>query len=162
MKNSFILNIVFDMIIKIILLGILGSIISAVIGSFWYSMKTPMGKIHLESTGFSKFSREEQERKMKEMKPRMWKYYLAQMFLSFLTSVFIAYIMMEQKAFNIGAAAVYGEVFSIWLCFSVPLIGQSLLWGNVDLRLRWKKFFSDSFSNLVTFLVIIFVFSFII
>ena len=55
----------------IILLGILGAIISAVIGSIWYSMKTPMGKIHLESTGFSKFSKEEQERKMKEMKPKM-------------------------------------------------------------------------------------------
>ena len=46
---------------KIILLGILGSVISAAIGTFWYSMKTPMGKIHLESTGFSKFSKEEQD-----------------------------------------------------------------------------------------------------
>lgn len=147
---------------KIVLLGILGAVISAVIGTFWYSMKTPMGKIHLESTGFSKFSKEEQERKIKEMKPKMWKYYLAQMFISFLTSVFIAFIMIEQKAFNVGVAAIYGEVAAIWLCFVVPLVGQTLLWGNVDLKLRWKKFFSDSFSNLVTFLVIVFVFSLII
>ncbi len=144
----------------IILLGILGAIISAVIGSLWYSMKTPMGKVHLESTGFSKFSKEEQDLKMKEMKPKMWKYYLAQMFLSFLTSAFIAFIMIEQKTF--GSAIIYGEVFAVWLCFVVPIIGQSLLWGNIDQKLRWKKFFSDSLSNLVTFLVIVLVFSFII
>lgn len=143
----------------IILLGILGAVISAVIGTFWYSMKTPMGKIHLESTGFFKFSPEEQAKKIQEMKPKMWKYYLAQALLSFLTSVFIAFIMTLQKGF--GPKIIYGEVVGIWLCFVVPLVGQSLLWGNVDQNLRWKKFFSDSLSNLVTFIVIIFVFSLI-
>jgi len=145
--------------VTIILLGILGAVISAAIGTFWYSMKTPMGKIHLESVGFSKLSKEEQERKMKEMKPKMWKYYLAQMFLSFLTSIFIASIMTAQKSFGFGV--IYGEVAGVWLCFVVPLVGQSLLWGNVDQKLRWKKFFSDSLSNLVTFFVIVFVFSLI-
>ena len=144
----------------IILLGILGAIVSAVIGTFWYSMKTPMGRIHLKSMGFFKFSKEEQEMKMKEMKPMMWKYYLTQMLLSFLTSVFIATIMIEQKTF--GSAIIYGEVASIWLCFVVPLVGQSVLWGNIDQKLRWKKFFSDSLSNLVTFFVIILIFSFIV
>ena len=148
--------------ITIILLGILGAVISPVIGTFWYSMKTPMGKIHLESTGFSGLSKEEQEMKMKEMKPKMWKYYLAQMFLSFLVSVFIAFIMIEQKAFGVGSTAVYGEVAGIWLCFVVPTIGQALLWGNCDSKLKWKKFFSDSFSNLLTLLVIVFVFSLIV
>jgi len=143
----------------IILLGILGAIISAVIGTFWYSMKTPMGRLHLKTIGFSNFSKEEQERKMQEMKPKMWKYYLTQMFLSFLTSAFITYIITAQKSY--GVTVIYGEVASVWLCFTIPVIGQSLLWGNVDLKLRWKKFFSDSLSNLVTFLVIIFVFSFI-
>jgi hypothetical protein len=143
----------------IILLGILGAVISAAIGTFWYSMATPMGKIHMESVGFTKLSKEEQEMKIKEMKPKMWKYYLTQMFLSFLTSVFIAFIMIEQKA--LGSSVIYGELAAVWLCFVVPLTGQSLLWGNVDQKLRWKKFFSDSFSNLVTFLIIIFVFSLI-
>lgn len=146
----------------IILLGILGAVISAAIGIFWYSMKTPMGRLHLESIGFSKFSKEEQEMKMNEMKPKMWKYYLAQMFLSFLVSAFIAFIMIEQKSLAVGSVAIYGEVFAIWLCFVVPTIGQTLLWGNVDLKLRWKKFFSDSLSNLVTLLLIVFVFSFIV
>ncbi len=144
----------------IILLGILGAVISAVIGTLWYSMSTPMGKLHLESTGFSKFSKEEQDMKIKEMKPKMWKYYLAQMLLSFLTSAFIASIMMAQKVF--GTGIIYGEVFGVWLCFTLPVIGQALLWGNTDPKLRWKKFFSDSLSNLVTFLVIVFIFSLII
>jgi len=146
--------------VTIILLGVLGAVISAIIGTFWYSMKTPMGKVHLESLGFLQLSKEEQERKMAEMKPKMWKYYLLQMLLSFLTSAFIAYIIMAQKGF--GAAIIYQEVAIVWLCFTIPVIGQSLLWGNVDLKLRWKKFFSDSFSNLVTFLIIVFVFSLII
>lgn len=148
--------------ITIILLGILGAVISAVVGTLWYSMKTPMGKIHLESTGFYRFSKEEQERKIQEMKPKIWKYYLAQMLLSFLTSTFIAFILVAQKAYGISSLAIYGEVVGIWLCFVVPLVGQALLWGNVDQKLRWKKFFSDSFSNLVTFLIIIFIFSLII
>src|SRR5665213_2219321 len=112
----------------IILLGILGAIISAVIGTLWYSMKTPMGKIHLESIGSSKLSQEEQEKKIQEMKPKMWKYYLAQMLLSFLVSSFIAFIMIEQEGF--GSAVIYGEVAAVWLCFVVPTIGQALLWGN--------------------------------
>ena len=146
----------------IILLGILGAIISAVVGTLWYSMSTPMGKIHIQTTGFFNFSKEEQEAKIKEMKPKMWKYYLAQTLLSFLTSVFIAFIMLMQRSFGMGVVAIYGEVIAIWLCFTIPLIGQSLLWGNVDLKLRWKKLFSDSFSNLVTFMIIIYIFSLII
>lgn len=146
--------------ITIILLGILGSIISAAIGTFWYSMATPMGKVHMESVGFNLLSKGEQEIKIKEMKPKMWKYYLAQIFLSFLTSSFIAFIMLVQKAY--GPVAVYAEIAGIWLCFTLPLVGQSLLWGNVDQKLRWKKFFSDSLSNLVIFFVIIFIFSFIV
>ncbi len=144
----------------IILLGILGAVISAAIGTFWYSMATPMGKIHMESVGFNQLSKEQQDAKIAEMKPKMWKYYLAQMFLSFLTSAFIAGIMVAQK--SLGSGVIYGEVTAIWLCFVVPLVGQALLWGNIDQKLRWKKFISDSLSNLVTFLVIVLVFSFII
>ena len=147
---------------EIILLGILGAVISAAIGTFWYSMKTPMGRVHLKSLGFMELSKAEQNEKIAEMKPKMWKYYLAQLFLSFLTSVFIAFVMMAQKGFGAGVSVIYGELGFIWLAFTVPMVGQSLLWGNCDLKLRWKKFFADIFANLVTYFVIIFVFSFII
>lgn len=147
------------MITTIILLGILGAIISAVLGTFWYSMATPMGRLHMKSLGFDKLSKEEQKKKIEEAKPHMWKSYLLQIFLSFLTSAFIAGIMYFQKSMT---NAVYGEIFAIWLCFTVPLVGQALIWNNHDRKLAWKKFFSDGLFNLVTFLVLVFVFSFII
>ena len=147
------------MITTLILLGILGMIISVVIGTLWYSMNTPMGKVHMESIGFAKLPQDEQKKRIDEMKPHMWKYYVAQMILSFLTSVFIAFIMLEQQSVAMGAGIIYGEVGLIWLCFTIPMVGQNLLWGNCDKRLRWKKFWSDIFANLVTYFVIILVFS---
>ncbi len=140
----------------IILFGILGAVISALLGTFWYSMKTPMGKVHMASIGFDKLSKEEQDKKIAEAKPNMWKSYLLQIFFSFLTSIFIVFIVMQQKN-QIGY--VYLEIIAIWLCFTLPIIGQTMLWGNVDKKLVWKKFFSDSFFNLITYLIIVFVFS---
>jgi len=43
----------------IILIGVLGAVISAVIGTFWYSGMTPMGKWHMQYLGFDKLSPEE-------------------------------------------------------------------------------------------------------
>ena len=143
----------------IIVLAILGVIISMAVGSFWYSPKTPMGRLHMKSTGITDLPKEEQEKRMQEMKPQMWKYLVAQAFLALLTSLFIAFIMKEQAAFNLGSGVIYGEVFLIWLCFTIPMVGQSLLWGNCDKGLRWKKFFSDISENLVTYFVIVFVFN---
>ncbi len=144
----------------IILLGILGVIISIAIGWFWYSLMTPMGRIQQQAVGYGHLSKEEQLKLMEEMKPKMWKYLLVQAFLALLTSLFIAFIMITQK--SLGAGFIYGEVGLAWLCFTVPIIGQSLLWGNCDKDVRFKKFFSDIFSNLITYFVIIFVFSFIV
>ncbi|MEI6022485.1 MAG: DUF1761 family protein [bacterium] len=148
--------------IQIFLLGILGAVISAIIGTIWYSPNTPMGKIHMESIGFSKLSKEEQEKKIVAMKPHMWKSYLAQMFFSFLSAVFIAFVMTMTKQNGVAPYIVYFYVLSVWLCFTAPLIGQSLLWGNCDPKLKWKKFFSDIFANLVMFVVIVFVCSLIV
>ena len=144
----------------IIVLAILGVIISMAVGSFWYSLKTPMGRIQQGAVGHGHLSKEEQLKLTEEMKPNLWKYLVAQAFLALLTSLFIALIMIEQK--GLGTGVIYGEVGFAWLCFTVPIVGQSLLWGNCDKKLRWKKFFSDIFSNLITYIVIIFVFSFIV
>jgi len=144
----------------IVLLGILGVFISIAIGWCWYSLKTPMGRIQQEAVGHGNLSKDEQQKLMQEMQPKMWKYLLAQAFLAFLTSLFIAFIMTEQK--GLGSGIIYAEVGFAWLCFTVPIVGQSLLWGNCDKQVKWKKFFSDIFSNLITYFVIIFVFSFIV
>jgi len=47
-----------------------------------------------------------------------------------------------------------GFVAFNWLAFMVPVIGQGILWSNCDPKLAWKKFFSDSLSNLVSVLLI--------
>lgn len=140
--------------IKVILISILGAIISAIIGTFWYSMSTPMGRTHMEVIGFTKLSKKEQEKAIEKAKPNMWKSYLLQMFLSFLTSFFIAFVTYYTVEGGQSANLAYFYVFFIWLTFVIPMIGQNLLWGNVQKNLRLKKFLSDSIYNLFTYLVI--------
>lgn len=66
----------------------------------------------------------------------------------FLLSIVIVFVASRT------GSMVYGYVAVIWLAFIVPNIGSSLLWSNCDRALVWKKFFSDSLSNLVTYLLI--------
>lgn len=134
----------------IILLSLLGAVLSAVIGTFWYSPFTPMGKLHMTYLGFDKLSKEEQDKKIAEVKPHMWKSYLGQLILSFITSFFIVFITTQTYK------AAYVFVIMIWLAFIVTNIGSSLIWGNCDRKIVWKKFFADSLNNLVTYLVIVF------
>jgi hypothetical protein len=143
--------------ISIILAGLAGMIISVVIGSFWYSGATPMGRWHMQYLGFDKLTEEQKQKMITEAKPKMWKTYLAQMILSFITSLFIASTLYYTVQNGGPANSVYFYVFSIWLAFIVPMVGQGLLWGTTEGALAWKRFFSDSFCNLVTFLVIAFV-----
>ena len=141
----------------IILIGILGAIVSAVVGTLWYSGSTPMGKWHMEYLGFDKLSPEEQQKLIAEQKPKMWKTYLAQMLLSFLTASFIAFVTSYTVQNGGPATAVFYYIPMIWIAFTVPMIGQNILWGTSKGALAWKRFFSDSLSNLVTFLIIAFV-----
>ncbi len=141
----------------IILIAIIGAIISAVTGTLWYGGWTPMGRWHMQYLGFDKLSEEEKQKMIAEAKPKMWKTYSAQMFLSFLTSAFIALV----TGFSISNGAPVSSVFyyipMIWLCFTVPMIGQNILWGTSEGTLAWKRFFSDSLYNLITFFIIGFV-----
>jgi hypothetical protein len=81
----------------------------------------------------------------------MWKVYGAQFLLSLLTSFFIAIVTSFSVKNGAPVTSVYGYVPMVWLCFTVPMIGQNLLWGNCEESLAWKKFFSDITYNLVTF-----------
>ncbi len=94
---------------------------------------------------------------MAEMKPKMWKSYSAQLLFSLLTSLFIGFVTSYTIQSGGPANAVYFYVLSIWIAFTVPMIGQNILWGNYERGLAWKKFFSDSFYNLFTYLIIAFV-----
>ncbi|MCA9352130.1 DUF1761 family protein [Patescibacteria group bacterium] len=141
----------------IIIIGVLGAIISAVTGTLWYGGWTPMGKWHMQYLGFDGLSEEEKKQKIEEAKPHMAKTYGAQMFLSFLTSFFIAFVTSYSVQNGAPASSVFYYTPMIWLCFTVPMIGQNILWGTSEGSLAWKRFFSDSLYNLITFLVIAFV-----
>ncbi len=138
----------------LILLSLAGAVISAIIGTLWYSNGTPMGKIHMRSLGFDKLTPDEQKKKMEEAMPMMPKMYAAQMLLSFLTSFAVVYTvtMSVQNGTPVLTAMMF-PIFN-WLCYMVPVNGSGLLWGNCDREIVWKKFFSDILSNLVTVMAI--------
>jgi len=138
----------------IFLLTLAGVIISVVIGTFWYSQNTPMGKLHMTYIGFDKLSKKEQQKKMEEMKPQMPKMYGSQMLLSMLTSFAVVFIITESMTNGVPFSMALGFVGLNWLCFMVPVVGMNILWGNVDRKIAMQKFVSDSLSNLVTVLLI--------
>lgn len=137
-----------------ILLVIVGVVIALVVGSLWYSDKTPMGKLHMRYVGFSKLSPEEQKLKMEEMKPKMVKMYLGQALLSLLNSFVVVMIVTFSTIGGLSFMGALGFVVLNWLCFVVPNVGGSILWGNCEREIAWKKFFSDIASSLVTLVLI--------
>lgn len=140
--------------ITIIILSIVGAVLSAIIGTLWYSNFTPMGKIHMRYLGFDKLSDEEKKAKMIEAKPMMLKMYSGQMVLSLLTSFAVTFIVITSIKNGLSLSLSLGFVILNWLCFMVPIIGSGIIWSNCDRAIVWKKFFSDIFSNLVTLIAI--------
>ena len=137
----------------IFLLAIVGAIIAAVVGTVWYSDKTPMGRIHMKALGFDNLSDEEKKAKMEEAKPMMLKMYGGQMALSFLTAFAVVFITTMSVRNGVSLSMAMGFIVMNWLCFVVPTIGAGVIWSNCDRSIAWKKFFSDIFSNLVTILL---------
>ncbi|MDQ5950382.1 MAG: hypothetical protein QG585_324 [Patescibacteria group bacterium] len=142
--------------ITVILLSLAGAVVAAVVGTFWYSNSTPMGKIHMKSLGFDTLSPSEQKQKMEEAKPMMPKMYAAQMALSFLTAFAVVFITTMSVQNGLPFKMVLIFVGFNWLCFIVPTVGGAILWSNTDRSIAWKKFFSDILSSLVTLLLIAF------
>lgn len=134
----------------IILITILGAIVSLIIGSIWYSDKTPMGRLHMQTLGFDKLTKEEQAKAIEEAKPHMWKSFLIQFVLSALTAFFIAMVSVKgvMNGESFGTITAYSLLN--WFCFMVPVIGSNILWGNIDRKIALKKFFSEIASYLVT------------
>lgn len=146
--------------LTILLLSVVGAVISAGVGTFWYSPFTPMGRLQMRYLGFDKLSKEEQEKEIEKAKPTMPKIYGAQLALSFLTSLAVVVIIIMSMRNGLPFSfAVLFVVFN-WLAFIVPIVGQGILWGTCDHKIAWKKFFSDSSFNLVSVLVLAFITSF--
>lgn len=139
---------------NILFLSLAGAVLSAIVGTFWYSNATPMGRLHMRYLGFDKLTPDEQKAKMMEGKAMMPRMYAAQMALSLLTSGATVFIVTQSVQNGLSFPMAVGFVVFNWLCFIVPMLGQSILWGNVDRKIAWPKFISDSLSNLVTLLLI--------
>lgn len=144
----------------IILLAFAGAFIAVIVGTFWYAPITPMGRLHMQYLGFDKLSEEEQKKKIEEAKPTMWKMYLMQIILSFLTAFAVVFVIMLSVQNGVPLNMAVGFPVMSWLCFMVPAIGTAILWSNCDRSIAWKKFFSDILSNLVIILLIAFMVSF--
>ncbi len=140
--------------ITIILVSLIGVVISIIIGTVWHSPKMWGGKIHMEYIGFSKLSAAEQQQKIAEAKPHMWKTYVMQMVLSFFTSFFIVFVLSKSIENGEGVNMFYSYLAFVWLSFTVPLIGGNVLWGPVEGSLRIKKFLADSIYHLITYGVV--------
>ena len=141
-------------VLLMIVFGVIGAILYAVVGTLWYSNSTPMGKIHMQYLGFAKLSDAEKKQKMEEGKAMMGKMYTAQLGLAFLTSFAVVFIVSLSIQNHVPAMMAIGFVVFNWLAFMVPIIGQGILWSNCDPKIAWQKFWSDSASNLVSVLVI--------
>lgn len=140
--------------ITLLVLTIAGGVMAAIVGTLWYSPRTPMGRIHMRYLGFDALSPEEQKLKIEQEKPRMVKLYLGQFLLSLLTAFAVVFVISLSVENGVPFyEAVLFPVMS-WLCFMVPAIGTNILWSNCERAIAWKKFFSDIFSNLVIILLV--------
>lgn len=140
--------------LTIFLLSLAGAVISAVIGTFWYSDKTPMGRIHMRYLGMDKLTPEQKQAEIEKAKPMMPKMYGTQFVLSVLTSFAVAFIVIMSVRNGTPLGIALGFIAMNWLCFIVPTIGSNILWGNCDRAIAWKKFFSEISCNLVTLLAV--------
>lgn len=146
--------------ILLVVLSVVGAIISAIVGTVWYSNATPMGKLHMRYLGMDKLSKKEQQAKMKEGMKMMPMMYTAQLLLSLLTSFAVVFIVAVSVQNRVPFSMALGFIVFNWLAFMVPIIGSGILWSNCERAIAWKKFFSDIFCNLVTVLLIALVASF--
>ncbi len=138
----------------ILVLSFAGAVLAAVVGTVWYSNVTPMGKLHMRYLGFDALSLEQQQQKITEAKSGMWKLYVGQMLLSFIMAFAVVFIMVTSIQNGLSARMSFGFVLMNWLCFMVPIVGSTILWGNCSRDIAWKKFFSDISANLVTVFLI--------
>lgn len=139
----------------IILITFLGALASIIIGSIWYSDKTPMGRLHMRVLGFDKLSKEQQQKLIEEAKPHMWKSFLGQFILSAMTAFFVATVSVTGTQNGLPFSMTIGYAVMAWFCFMIPVIGSSIIWGNIDRKIALKKFFSDILSYLVTIGVVL-------
>jgi hypothetical protein len=109
--------------VSLFLIALLGVLISMIIGMIWHMPNVPTGKLHMEYIGFTKLSPAEQEKTMAAAKPHMRKSFLGQAILSYISSLFIVFVMYYTTQGGAPSSLVYGYVVMIWLGFVIPTFG---------------------------------------
>ncbi|MBP9765765.1 MAG: DUF1761 domain-containing protein [Candidatus Pacebacteria bacterium] len=142
--------------LKIILLSFIGAFISMLITTIWHSSKL-FGKVRMDYHAKQALSFEEHINKIQEKKPELMKIYLIQFLFSFITSFFLAVVMKGGYGF-IYSKYLFIFIGLVWISFTVPAIGTDVLWSDAKGKIAFKKFLSEIFSSLLTFIVIIYVY----
>ena len=109
--------------VSLFFIAVLGVVISMIIGMVWHMPNVPTGNLHMEYIGFNKLSASEQKKQMEAAQPHMWKSFLGQAILSYLSSFFIVFVMYYTTQAGLSSSMVYGYVLMIWLCFVIPTFG---------------------------------------
>lgn len=145
--------------LKVILLGAIGAVISLVIGFIWHSPNL-FGKVHLDFRAKRALTFEEHLNKLKEPKRGMLKVYIFQFILSFITSFFLGIVMTGGYG-HIVNKYLFMFIGLVWISFTVPAVGSDILWSEVSGKIAFKKFLSDVLYNLATFMLTVYVFTLI-
>lgn len=143
-------------------IALLGVVISMVIGMVWHMPNIPTGKLHMDYIGFNKLSPSEQKKQMEAAQPHMWKSFLWQAILSYMSSLFIVFVMYYTTLGGVSSSMVYGYILMIWLGFIIPIIGWTIIWSsrNQKVNLLWIYFMSETIYYLISYLAIAYAFHF--
>lgn len=131
-------------------LVLFGVVISVVIGSVWFS-PLMFGKLWMKINGVEHKTKEE----LMAMQKEMGSAYILQALLSAM-QVFAMFLLIE-LAWPFGLSWVYMVIF-LWMGFVIPVQTGDLLWGNTPKGLRVKKFLVNAGYQLISMLIIGFVY----
>jgi hypothetical protein len=143
--------------LKVILLGVIGALVSMIIGAIWHSPKL-FGKVRMDYHAKRALSFLEHKNKLQEKKPDILKIYLLQFLLSFITSFFLAIVMKGGYGF-IYNKYLFMFIGLVWISFTVPAVGSDILWSEATGKIAFKKFLSDILYSLVTFMLTAYIFT---
>lgn len=119
---------------------LVATISAMVIGGLWYS-PLMFGKMWMELSGFTK------EGMADKKHPAMWKLYLTQFIISFISAFVLSQFIGTEKIIAFGNLLTL--VFSIWIGFQIPVFVSGVLWEGKSIKI----FLLNSLQAFVSLLV---------
>lgn len=140
------------------------TIATFIAGALWFG--PIFGKVWMKIHHADKLSKEEMAKSMKGM----WKLMTAEFVLTFVMNFFLYFIVTLIKGvyLSLGTSVGYDPAgpllailvttFFIWLGFVLPAITSSVLWGNDDRKVMFKKIAISSVYRLFALLAAAYIF----